>query len=514
MKLSDLVKRKEYNQAEFKNLELSIIPIESKIEEIHLKNIKDESIYLSENRKIIAKIDKSLLSYLQKQKKINILPNILNHIEEGVVAIDEEGRIFYVNDGYSKILGVPIYKIIGKYIQEIEKDALAIKVLETKEGLYKVNTHIKSINKYINVNITPFFVDNIFKGVYSIFHDVTEIRNLNREVTRISHVVEEYSRKLEIKEKLENFNIIGEDKKFIDIINKSLIVSKTDVSVLILGENGSGKDILSQFIHNNSNREQNSFIIFNCASIPETLIESELFGYDSGAFTGAKKHGKIGKFELADQGTIFLDEIGDMSLSMQVKLLRTLETGEIEKIGSESKICVNVRVIAATNQDLEKKIQEGKFREDLFYRLSTVTLELPPLRERGNDILLFIHHFLDKYNKKYHKNTIITNEVYSILMEYRWPGNIRELKNCIEHAVILANDNKITLEFLPKKFLKEENSERKKLSLEELLKQKEKEILINKLTIYNGNLKKVQKVLNISERTLYRKIKKYGIKLS
>ncbi|MCY7008893.1 sigma 54-interacting transcriptional regulator [Fusobacterium simiae] len=511
MKISDIIKKSTISS----NLNIKsnlIFPLDINIDQIDINEIEGEFIYFEDNKKIIGNISKNLIAYLQNKKIHNFFPDIMDKIKEGIIAIDENGKIFYANKNYSKILGIPLYHIIGKYIQDIEKEASIIKVLSTHKEIFKKNNYIKSLNKYVDVKILPLFIKNEFKGAISIFNDITEITNLNKEVIRISSVAEEYNQKLELIKELKNSKIVGEDPKYLELITKALIVSKTDVTVLILGENGVGKDVLSNFIHNNSKRASKPFITLNCATIPESLIESELFGYEGGSFTGAKQKGKIGKFQLADQGTIFLDEIGDMSFAMQAKLLRTLETGEIEKIGNESNIKVDVRVIAATNQNLEKKIEEGSFREDLYYRLSIITLEIPPLRERNHDIILLINSYLNYYNKKYNKNLNISTKAYSALLEYNWPGNIRELKNCIEHAVILTNGDCIYLENLPKKF-QNKALEDKFVTLEELLNKKEKEILLNSLISNNWNKEKVAKILGIGQRTLYRKIKKYEIKL-
>ena len=509
MKISDIIKRSTI----IPNLNIKsnlIFPLNIDVDRININEINEELIYFEDNKKIIGSISKDLIAYLQNKKIYNFLTNIMDKIEEGIIAVDENGKIFYANKNYSKILGIPLYHIIGKYIQDIEKEATIIKVLDTHKEIFKKNNYIKSLNKYVDVKILPIFIESKFKGAISIFNDITEIINLNKEVIRISSVIEEYNQKLENIKELKNSKIIGEDPKYLELITKAVIVSKTDATVLILGENGVGKDVLSNFIHSNSKRANKPFITLNCAAIPESLIESELFGYEGGSFTGAKQKGKIGKFQLADQGTIFLDEIGDMSPTMQAKLLRTLETGEIEKIGNASNIKVNVRVIAATNQNLEKKIKEGNFREDLYYRLSTITFEIPPLRERNHDIILLINNYLNYYNKKYNKNLKISSRAYSALLEYNWPGNIRELKNCIEHAVILTNNDCIYLENLPKKF-QNDVIENKSITLEELLNKKEKEIILNSLINNNWNKEEVAKKLGIGERTLYRKIKKYRI---
>ena len=508
MKISKIISLKEHNEERLDNI--PVLPVDISIDKIDVSKINSKIIYFKDKERIVGYIETELISYLQEKNSNNMFLNIVEDIEEAVIIIDEFGRIFYANKNYPKILGVPLNKVIGKYIQNIESNASIIEVLKTKKPIIKSNHLIKSIEKYVNVRIYPFFVNNTFAGAYSIFTDVTELNYLNQEVIRISNVASQYNEKLIAQEKLKELKIVGKNKNFLNLITKSLSVAKTDASVLILGENGSGKDILAKFIHKNSKRADEPFIILNCAAIPENLIESEMFGYYAGAFTGAKKTGQVGKFQMADKGTIFLDEVGDMSLSMQAKLLRTLETGEIEKIGGGQNIKVDVRVIAATNQKLERKIEDGSFRQDLFYRLSVVTLELPPLRKRGLDITLFINYFLQKYNLKYNKNLMVSKEAYDILLEYNWPGNIRELKNCIEHCVILANGNSIEIENLPKRL---QNIKNKTISttLQEHVQEKEKEIIENTLRVCNYNINAAKTMLNISERTIYRKIKAYNI---
>jgi transcriptional regulator with PAS, ATPase and Fis domain len=281
--------------------------------------------------------------------------------------------------------------------------------------------------------------------------------------------------------------------------------------VLITGESGTGKEVFANVIHEMSNRRDNNFIKINCAAIPENILESELFGYEDGAFTGARRGGKIGKFELADQGTIFLDEIGDMSFDMQAKLLRVLQEKEIERVGGNTVKKINVRIIAATNQNLQEKIKRGEFREDLYYRLNVIALELPPLRERVEDIPLLCEYFLKKYNDKFGIYIEkIDDEAMDCLKKYSWPGNIRELENAIERAYNLIDGNVIKLKHLPEKIV----SNNRPLcvgSLNKTLNEIEKQRIIDALKASGGNKSKAAKMLGINRAGLYQKLKKHGI---
>lgn len=509
MKIKDIYKK-------LKNDELleetTAIDIDTNINDISFNLLKNEIIYISKNNKKIGYIKSDTIKYLQSINMTNIRDSILENVSEGVIAVDLEGRIFYVNNQYSNILGVKTSSIIGKNIRIIEKEATIIEVLDTGKAIERQNNYVKSLNKFLDVRIYPLYNDeNELKGAFSIFTDVTEITELNRTVDRVSQIAENYNRQLYAEKKMKELNIIGESPNYINIILNAVNVATTDASVLILGENGTGKEILCQFIYKNSLRKENPLVTLNCSAVPENLIESELFGYEGGSFTGSSKSGKLGKFEIADKGTIFLDEIADMSLAMQAKLLRVLETGEIEKIGSQKKIKVDVRVISATNKDIESMVDKGEFREDLYYRLSVITMELPPLRNRDHDSILFLNHFLDHYNKKYNKNLIFSNKALGRIISYDWPGNIRELKNCIEHCVILCNDDEIGVEHLPKKLqlLGESNQTN---TLEEIIDQTEMKVLKNSYNFFDGDIDKIAKQLNISKRTVYRKLIKYKIK--
>jgi len=301
--------------------------------------------------------------------------------------------------------------------------------------------------------------------------------------------------------------IIGESQALKEVVYKSQIVASTNVPVLITGESGTGKERFARAIHHASLRHRGPFVAINCGAIPKELIASELFGYEPGTFTGANPRGKTGKFEDANGGTLFLDEIGEMPLDLQVFLLRVLEEKEIVRLGSSKPMPVDVRIIAATNQDLEKLVREGKFRSDLFYRLNVVHLALPPLRERGNDLLHLCNHFIEKFAKQHgRKVSGIDEAALSFLKQYHWPGNIRELKNVMEHAVLFASGESISLSDLPPYLLSNVAS-----GSTSPLEQEEKRLLQQLYKETNGNLSEIARRCKIARSTLYRKLKKYNM---
>ncbi|EQB63658.1 MAG: Response regulator [candidate division Zixibacteria bacterium RBG-1] len=314
--------------------------------------------------------------------------------------------------------------------------------------------------------------------------------------------------KEQLEEKFKDTTIVGESKPIKEVLSVITKVAKSDTTVLIRGESGTGKELVARAIHNLSDRANHKFIAISCAALPESLLESELFGYERGAFTGAMRR-KEGRFELADGGTLFLDEIGDISLEMQVKLLRVIEGQEFERLGGKDLVKIDVRILAATNQDLEQRIQEKKFREDLYYRLNVISIVLPPLRERKDDILLLTDHFLKKYSKKLNKEIVgITPKAKDVLLNYNWPGNVRELENVIERGMVLCRSNVLDVSDLPefrtleKKEILEDN-----LTLQEL----EKRYISRVLQQTKGNMGQTADILGIHRNTLRLKIKEYGI---
>ncbi len=325
--------------------------------------------------------------------------------------------------------------------------------------------------------------------------------------------------KSEVSKKYGFQNIIGNSKAMREVYEKVMQIAPTKSNVLILGESGTGKELIAKAIHYNSPRKDKPFIALNCAAIAESLFESELFGHEKGAFTGAVEK-RVGKFEMAHMGTLFLDEVGEIPLPIQVKLLRVLEEKEFMRVGGTRLIKVDVRLISATNADLEKAVKENKFREDLYYRLKVVTIELPPLRERKEDIPLLVSHFVEEFCRENNKRIdSIDKEVMEFFMEYDWPGNVRELRNTIENMVVMAKKNRLTLEDVPiynkKREDKREEKDREVFKIdftpEMSLKDIEREVIRKALLKVNGNKTKAAKMLKIGLRTLQRKVKSLNL---
>lgn len=465
----------------------------------------------------------SLVYILQKQSAYFFI-NFLEEMNEAVIAIDTDKRIFFLNKAYHHILGVPAGKILGKYLNTVEPDADLLNVLESGKPAFVENKLIRTVNKYVSTRMYPIMHNGKIEGAFSIFTDNTKLQTMSQQVKQLSSIAENYNTQLNYLTLRQNMNIVGENPLFLKCLEKAQTAAHTDATVLIRGENGTGKEILTNIIKENSFRKSKPFITVNCSAIPEQLIESELFGYEAGSFTGGHKNGRIGKFQLADGGTIFLDEIGDMPLHMQAKLLRVLQNGEIEKIGRQKNIPVNVRVIAATNQPLEDLIEQKRFRADLYYRLNVIPIHIPPLRERGNDIILLANHFLATFNKRYHKNARFSEEIYQILLRYSWPGNVRELQNTIESAVVLCRNECIQLTDIPNICVDLPSSSDNRPStdiptepvayghLADAMDAYEKNYLQAALEAFDWNKQQTMEVLGISKRTFYRKLAQYDIR--
>ena len=419
------------------------LPQETEIHHLRPEAVDEGVVYevVNELGDKVGELAGSQLAFLVRRAVELDLNELLNAIEDGVVVLDREGRICYENEAYSRIIGVPMRKTIGRDMHVIEPDALLLRVLESGKPDARKWHRIKSVGKYVSMRMFPVWRNGVVAGAFSIFRDVTELNRLGMEVERITQVAEELTSQLDVE--LSRFQMIGQDPQFRTLLSRAVTAAKTDATVLIRGENGVGKEGFAKLIHQASPRRNRPFITVNCAAIPEALIESELFGYEEGSFTGARKGEKLGKFELAQGGTLFLDEVGDMPLIMQSKLLRVLQGGEIEKVGREENVAVDVRIVAATNQPLEELIEQRRFRADLYYRLNVVPLSIPPLRERQGDILPLAYHFLDRYNERYQKSAVISRGAAQALLSYDWPGNVRQLQNCIESAVILCGQEEI-----------------------------------------------------------------------
>lgn len=337
---------------------------------------------------------------------------------------------------------------------------------------------------------------------------------VQKAIDRKKLIEENLLLKRNIEEGYDVDGVIGKSEKMQKIFSMLDRVSRTKATVLLTGESGVGKEVFAKLIHNKSLRSNNDFVIVNCGAIPENLIESELFGHEKGSFTGAINT-KIGKFEQAHNGTIFLDEIGELPYSMQVKLLRVLQERKIERVGSLDSIDIDIRVVAATNKLLKKEVEEGNFRDDLYYRLNVINLEIPPLRERKEDIPLLASKFLEEYSKEYNKKLkLIDMETLDILINYSWQGNVRELKNTIERSVVVANihDEVLKKDYLPAEIMGNVQDEEEDLEEGLTLKEYEEVIILNSLKKNKGNKAKTAEELGIRRQTLYNKIKDYDMK--
>lgn len=373
---------------------------------------------------------------------------ILDSSDDGIHITDGNGVTLRFNKSCERIDGVKADYVIGKNMEElvaegIYSESVALAVIREKRQismLQKVN------GKEVIGTGTPIFKDGMLYRIVINSRDITELNTLKRNLKESKLINEKYKNELQLlssKDKAANSNVIYNSEKMDRIIDLVLRVAKVDSTVLIEGESGVGKGVLSHFLHKNSLRYNKPFIKINCGAIPENLLESELFGYERGAFTGANREGKIGLIQLANEGTLFLDEIGELPLSLQVKLLNVIQSREITKVGGNSVIPVDIRIIAATNRNLFEMVKNNKFREDLYYRLNVIPITIPPIRERKEDLPPLINHFLNKFNEKYNYNKTISPEAMKILLNYNWPGNIREVENLIERILVTSNGDLI-----------------------------------------------------------------------
>lgn len=430
---------------------------------------------------------------------------VLETAHEGIFALDRKGYVKHCNNRAAALFGTTKADLIGSHISKLMPGSPAVKVLETGRGYTENEEIFKGDGRQLHfiVTVKPFSSGDEIEGVVISFRDIEEAQKLvyNFNTRNIKNTVND---------------IIGSSEKIMKAKQQALITARSNSTVLITGESGTGKEMFAKAIHYASPRGDNPFITVNCGAIPENLMESELFGYEKGAFTGASEKGKEGKFELADGGTIFLDEIGDMPLHLQVKLLHVLQNMRFERVGGNRSIMVDVRVIAATNRDLEQMIDEGTFREDLYYRLSVIPLYIPPLRERREDIKTLMYHFLKKYNTFMNRNIEgFTPDVEELYMNHDWAGNVRELENAVEYGTNMAFGKFIGMDEVPARILRreEETIRFKNLDkpLAEQVKLYEKEIITKALEQADGVKEVVARQLGLSRATLYRKLSELDI---
>ena len=481
------------------------------------------------------------LVFKEEQSSSNLTENelmkrLINSPYEGMVYVDENKVIRYVNDPFLNYNSISRDEVINQKLGSFNLDL--DRTFETKQ--FEPLTYVNTGKRKFIVSRGPVFRNNKFVGVFGHYISI-DPRDVERKYKR-DYYGRDYIdiiNRLQTKDIMENVaetimelnaykdefnkinsvssgihNIIGISSVIKNLKEKILLICNSPSSVLITGESGTGKELFAQAIHFQGDRSSKPFIKVNCAAIPENLLESELFGYVEGAFTGARKGGKKGKFELANKGTIFLDEIGDMPMAMQAKLLRVLQEREIERLGSEQSVKIDVRLIVATNKDLLSLVRQGDFREDLYYRVNVIHLHIPPLRERKDDIPEIVKYIIIELNSTLNKNILtLSQEMKKIFANYDWPGNVRELRNILEAAMNFSSGSEIDINVLPN-FFRLQNIDKKHEDNEDLnsrLGNVEKYTLISVLSECNGKHKDAASKLNVSKSTFYRLMKKYNL---
>ena len=437
----------------------------------------------------------------------------------GIYIADGNGNTLLVNKESERTGGISREELKGQNIKDL-----------ISKGYVTESSIIKSINSQREENIiqelgdggqlyitgVPVVEKRVVGVVVCTERDITEVNNLRSLLEETKANAELYGKELEylrLDTKKADNHIISESYEMRNALEKAKRVANLDTTVLLLGESGTGKDLVAEYIFRNSAKKNKGFIKINCAAIPENLIESEFFGYEKGSFTGAEKEGKMGIFEACKGGTLFLDEVGELPIQMQSKFLRVLQEKEIRRIGGKENIPVDVRIVAATNVDLVKAVQEGRFREDLYYRLNVIPILMPPLRTRKEDVEPLTLHFIDIFNKKYKLNKGILAEGIEPLKDYDWPGNVRELSNVIERSMLGYDGELITKFQVERQLISKDvyaEKERTEVSLREALEKYERDILINMLSKYK-NQTEIARVLEIDKATVSRKLRKHSL---
>lgn len=457
------------------------------------------------------------------KRDLLIYKHILDISTDGFIIVDNNACIVEINQAYCNYLNVERETVLGLHVRKVIKNSILQEIVETgrtdTNALHTfLDEQIQGKEKIVVVTRSPVTDGNQIIAAVSQVKFNSATMELAEKLQTLSAELQYYKKELKrIGSAKHSFeNMIGKNQKFLEVKNIAKKIASKDLSVLIRGETGTGKEVYANAIHYASNRKDGPFIRVNCAAIPSELLESELFGYEEGSFTGAKRGGKKGKFELANGGTIFLDEIGDMPLNMQAKILRVLQENELEKVGGNETIPINIRVISATNQDLEMKMRNNTFRPDLFYRLNVIQLEIPPLRERTEDIKDFIYSFLNELNERYNTNVLLEAGALQILMKYSWPGNIREMRNVIDRAYNLVDGNIIKANNLPLNILQNErnNSPSQEGNLDNIIDDFERDTLIQIMQKNKYNCKTTAKELGIHRSTLYKKLNKLNIEIN
>lgn len=461
-----------------------------------------------------------VISYKGLTEKMRDLETAIQACQEGIYICDKDTVCLYINRAYERISGMTSKEIIGNTSTEmvtkgVISESVALRVIKEQRIVSLFQTF--STGKEALVTGTPVYEENgELSRIVITIRDMTELYSLEKKLRKVEEEKNHYLSELKFYQK-RNFNkdMVAKSRYMQSLLETISRIASVDSTILLLGESGVGKEVLAKQIHDLSNRRDHAFTTINCGAIPTELLESELFGYVKGAFTGADQKGKAGLFEIADQGTLFLDEIGELPLTLQVKLLRVLQDFEVKRLGSNTLKKVNVRIISATNKNLEELVKQGQFREDLFYRINVIPLKVLPLRERRDDIQPLIYQTLNKLSEQYNTNRTIELDALECLERYSWPGNIRELKNVIERLFVIVQESIIRTHHLPT-YIREERGEEMlsegQSSLKEKLSSLEKQ-LIKEALKRNHTLSKAAKELKVDISTLSRKCQRYNISI-
>ncbi|MBR0598397.1 sigma-54 interaction domain-containing protein [Sinanaerobacter chloroacetimidivorans] len=468
-------------------------------------------------KQIGKKIGRRKLKRKNQEEFAREIDTILDAIHDDILITDGTGKILKVSKSFASVYGIGEDYILGKTVFEMEKKgvfkpSIIAKVLESDQ---KVTMRQKnSLGRELIVTATPVRnQQGKIEKVVSFTRDLTDYLNLQEQYSALESKMEKYTAEIEeLRSKIVTIEgIVGNSESIREVIRTINKIAKFDANVLFLGPSGVGKTMFSRFVHNKSNRSTGPFIEINCAAIPDNLLESELFGYEKGSFTGAGQDGKIGLIELAQGGTLMLDEISEIPLNLQAKILKVIQDKTITRVGGTREIKVDFRLIAASNRDMEELTAQNKFRQDLYYRLNVITIHIPPLKDRKEDIIPLVSYFIDKFNKKYSLEKSLHPQTMDKLLEYNWPGNVRELENILERVMLTSEGNKITKEALPQVILCSDKRGEAPPGCGNLMQALEdlEGALIKEAYNRCGTSVGVAKALQISQPTAVRKIRKY-----
>lgn len=456
---------------------------------------------------------------------LEVVKTIFQTLPIPMIIIDKHENIIFLNDAYTSFLHVNEKNFLGKNVRDFISNSRLPMVLRTKKPLFGVyhkyvDAHSRDLEALCN--LIPVIENGEAVACFGIvvFQNMYDLFSLTIQNKQLQHDLEQYKKELQSLKgaKYSIDNILGESAPITDMKNMIYKLAESPSTVLITGESGSGKELVAHSIHQYSQRSACPLVCVNCAAIPENLLESELFGYTGGSFTGAKRNGSMGKFEAAHHGTLFLDEIGELPLFVQAKLLRVLQEKEVTRIGGNAPIPIDVRIIAATNRNLEEMVHDGQFREDLYYRLNILNINVPPLRERKDDIPMLINHFLNKLCQTHGIPKKLSKSAENVLLNYEWPGNIRELSNIIERIYYMSDSDTIELHDIPSQIIQSHvNTKAKKEaeggSLDAMLSCLERDIVLATLKKTNNNVSQTAAQLQIPRSRLYRILKRQNLNM-